>query len=310
MPSFESPRMKEMAPNDSACPRCGTGLPADAKFCPACGYRAARLTPGQILDGKYEILDKVAEGGMGEVYRARHRHLDEIRIIKVIKPDAAGDTASARRFQEEARLATLVRHPNVAALYDFSRQPDGSYYMVWEYIDGVTLQEWLRRNGPLPVRRALEVAQQVLAGLAEIHSQGIVHRDLSPDNIMLRELPGGRLVAKIIDLGIAKRVAAETLQKMTGTGMFVGKLKYCSPEQAGALPSGETVDGRSDLYSFGVVLYEMLSGKPPFESQTPEGYLGKHLHTPPPPLDTTRIPGPLGSPLAAIVQRALEKNRD
>jgi hypothetical protein len=182
--------------------------------------------------------------------------------------------------------------------------------MVWEFIDGITLEEWMRRYGPLPAPRAIEVAQQVLGGLEEIHAQGIVHRDLAPDNIMLRETKGGRVLAKIIDLGIAKRVAAETLHHMTGTGMFVGKLKYCSPEQAGALGSGERVDGRSDLYSFGVVLYEMLTGKPPFEAQTPEGYLGKHLHAVPPPLDTTRIPPPIAPALTSIVTRALEKQRD
>ena len=268
-----------------------------------------RLTPGQILDGKYEILDKLAEGGMGEVYRARHLHLDEIRIIKVTKPDAAGEGFEPRRFQAEARLATLVRHPNVAALYDFSRLPDGSFYMVWEFIDGITLEEWLRRHGPLPAARALEVARQILAGLGEIHAQGIVHRDLSPDNILLREGAESRLQAKIIDLGIAKRVAADPLER-TGTGLFLGKLKYCSPEQAGALPRGETLDARSDLYSFGVVLYEMVAGKPPFEAQTPEAYLGQHLHAAPPPLDTRRLPAAVGPRLAAIIKRALEKNRD
>jgi serine/threonine-protein kinase len=285
-------------------------VPANARFCPSCGLAAARLVPGQTLDGKYEILDKIGEGGMGEVYRARHIHLDEIRIIKVTKPDPLGEGNEPRRFQAEARIATLVRHPNVAALYDFSQMPDGSsYYMVWEFINGITLEAWLTKYGPLPVARALDVAQQVLAGLAEIHAQGIVHRDLSPDNIMLKELPDGRLRAKIIDLGIAKRVAAESLQ-MTATGMFVGKLKYCSPEQAGALPRGQTVDGRSDLYSFGVVLYEMLSGRPPFEAQTPEGYLGMHLHQAPPPLDTTRVPAHIGPALAAAVAKALEKSRE
>ncbi|HTR01676.1 MAG TPA: protein kinase, partial [Thermoanaerobaculia bacterium] len=224
------------------------------------------------------------------------------------KPDASGDGSAARRFQEEARLATLVRHPNVAALYDFSRQPDGSYYMVWEFIDGVTLEAWLRRHGRLEPAQALDVARQVLAGLSEIHAQGIVHRDLSPDNIMVRETPGG-LRAKIIDLGIAKRIAAESLA-MTGTGFFLGKLKYCSPEQAGALAPGEPIDARSDLYSFGVVLYEMLSGKAPFEASTPEAYLGKHLHTPAPPLDVSALPGEVGPPLAAIVGRTLEKKRE
>ena len=298
-----------MTAPEKTCPRCAAPLAAAARFCPACGLGLSRLSPGEVLDGKYEILDKIGEGGMGEVYRARHLHLDEIRIIKVTKPDASGAAAQPRRFQEEARLATLVRHPNVAALYDFSRQPDGSFYMVWEFIDGVTLESWLRSHGPLPPERALDVARQVLAGLAEIHAQGIVHRDLSPDNIMLRETADGRLQAKIIDLGIAKRVASESLQ-MTGTGLFLGKLKYCSPEQAGALPPGQSVDGRTDLYSFGVVLYEMLTGEAPFESATPEGYIGKHLHTPPPPLDVRRLPKELGAGLAAAVAKSLEKNRD
>src|SRR5713101_4015403 len=285
--------MFPMPQSETICPRCGAGIPSPARFCPACGYAAARLTPGQTLDGKYEIVEKIAEGGMGEVYKARHLHLDEIRIIKVTKPDPLGEGPDPRRFQEEARMATLVRHGNVAALYDFSRLPDGSFYMVWEYIAGVTLEEWMLRHGPLPAA----------------HAQGIVHRDLSPDNILVRENREGRLIAKIIDLGIAKRVAAESLS-MTGTGLFLGKLKYCSPEQAGALPAGKAVDGRSDLYSFGVVLYEMLTGKPPFESSTPEEYLGKHMHTAPPPLDTAGLPVSIGPRLATIVQRALEKNRD
>jgi len=298
-----------MVTTQGGCPRCGTAAPPEARFCPSCGYATSRLSTGETLDGKYEILDKIGEGGMGEVFRARHLHLDEVRIIKVTKPDALGGGPEPRRFQEEARMATLVRHPNVAALYDFSKLPDGSWYMVWEFIDGITLENWLKRYGPLPVQRALDVAQQVLSGLAQIHAQGIVHRDLSPDNIMLKEGPDGRLHAKIIDLGIAKRVAAESLQ-MTGTGMFLGKLKYCSPEQAGSLPSGQTVDARSDLYSFGVVLYEMLTGKAPFESQTPEGYLGKHLHAPPPPLPTSRLPSSVGPGLAAVVQKALAKSRE
>jgi serine/threonine-protein kinase len=294
----------------SVCPRCGAALAADTRFCPSCGAPTApRLSPGQILDGKYEILDKIGEGGMGEVYRARHVHLDEIRIIKVTKPDALGEGPEPRRFQQEARMAAQVRHGNVAALHDFARLPDGSFYMVWEYIDGVTLEERLRANGPMPPAIAIDVARQILAGLAAIHAQGIVHRDISPDNIMIRERPGGVLEAKIIDLGIAKRVAAESVQ-MTGTGLFLGKLKYCSPEQVGSLSGNQAVDGRSDLYSFGVVLYEMLTGRAPFEAQTPEGYLGKHLHEAPPPLDTSRLPAAIGAPLSGVVRKALEKSRE
>ena len=298
-----------MSPPDRTCPGCGGRVAADSRYCPTCGASVERLVPGQILDGRYEILDKIGEGGMGEVYRARHIHLDEIRIIKVTKPDALSEGPEPRRFQEEARMATLVRHPNVAALYDFARQPDGSYYMAWEFIDGVTLQQRLSRHGPLPLRQALDVARQVLAGLREIHRQGIVHRDVSPDNIMLRELPDGSLQAKIIDLGIAKRLAAVTSQ-MTNTGIFLGKLKYASPEQAGSLPAGQTIDGRSDLYSLGAVLYEMLTGKPPFEGKTPQEYIGKHLHQAPPPLDTSRLPPDVGPAVTAVVQKALEKNRE
>jgi serine/threonine-protein kinase len=246
---------------------------------------------------------------MGEVYRARHVHLDQIRIIKVTKPDGPGIAQEPRRFQEEAKMATLVRHPNVAALYDFSRRPDGSFYMAWEYIDGVTLQQWMRLHAPMPFPQVLDVAQQVLAGLEAIHAQGIVHRDISPDNIMVRELPGGRLQAKIIDLGIAKRITSESLE-MTGTGMFLGKLKYGSPEQAGSLRSGQTIDGRSDLYSFGIVLYEMLAGKAPFEATTPQEYLGKHLHQAPPPLDPSGLPKTIGPALAGVVMKALEKDRE
>jgi serine/threonine-protein kinase len=296
-----------LPPVDPKCPRCGAHT-GTSRFCPSCGAPLEAFVRGQILDEKYEILGKIAAGGMGEVYRARHIHLDEIRIIKVTRPEESGGTPEPRRFQEEARLAALVRHPNVAALHDFSRRPDGTFYMVWEYIDGVTLQHRLKQ-GPLPLNKTIEISLQVLAGLEAIHDQGIVHRDLSPDNIMISETSSGRLQAKIIDLGIAKRLTAESLQ-MTGTGIFLGKVKYGSPEQAGSLRSGQTIDERSDIYSFGVVLYEMLMGKAPFEAETPREYLGKHLHQAPPPLDPGRLPAAAGPAVAAVVAKALEKDRE
>jgi serine/threonine-protein kinase len=289
------------------CDSCGASIPTTSRFCPSCGAEVIVLKTGEILDGKYEILGKLGEGGMGEVYRARHVHLDEVRIIKLMKPGAFDDNTQQRRFAEEARLATVVRHPNVAALYDFARLPSGAFYMVWEFIDGATLLQRVRRGGKIPPEEAIDIALQVLSGLAEIHRAGVVHRDLSPDNIMMVEKDGFRRV-KIIDLGIAKRVAEKRLG-MTATGMFLGKVRYCSPEQAGALHEGETLDGRSDIYSFGAVLYEMLSGKPLFESPTPEGYIVKHLQQAPPRLTAEDVSGPVGDALSGIIGKALEKDR-
>jgi len=290
------------------CVECGKPVPEGGRFCPACGAASISVSGGEVIDGKYEILEKIGEGGMGEVYRARHLHLDEIRIIKVMKPGAVADATQQRRFQEEARMATVVRHPNVAALYDFSRLPSGAYYMVSEFIDGITLHQKIERSAALPAGEAIDISLQVLSGLAQIHQAGIVHRDLSPDNIMVSETGGGGVVAKIIDLGIAKRLVAGQ-PGMTGTGMFLGKLRYCSPEQAGGLAEGEALDGRSDLYSFGAVLYEMLTGENLFAAQTPEGYLLKHLHEPAPEIDSKRLPAEYGPALAAVVRRALEKDR-
>jgi serine/threonine-protein kinase len=291
----------------SACPSCGSPLPESSRFCPRCGRELSTISPGQIFDGKYEILKKLAEGGMGEVFTARHIHLDEVRIIKVMKAAALGDGTEQHRFTEEARLATVVRHPNVAALYDFARLPSGSYYMVWEYIDGETLLQKLHRQGRLDFAEALEISTQVLAGLSAIHRAGIVHRDISPDNIMVTSSGPGRTV-KIIDLGIAKRTTGAN-PGMTATGIFLGKLKYCSPEQAGALGSGATIDARSDIYSWGAVLYEMLTGKPLFESPTPEGYLAKHLREPPPRLPVAGLPATVAPGLSGAIARALEKDR-
>jgi serine/threonine-protein kinase len=289
------------------CGGCGNSVPPSSRYCPACGSEFLRIGPGEILDGKYEILGKIGEGGMGEVYRARHLHLDDIRIIKIMKPAGLDDATQQRRFTEEARLATRLRHPNVAALYDFAKLPSGAFYMVWEFIDGETLLHRLRRSGTVGAGEAVEISLQVLAGLSEIHHAGVVHRDVSPDNIMIVE-KNGRSIAKVIDLGIAKQVGGER-PGMTQTGMFLGKLKYCSPEQAGALPASESLDGRSDLYSFGCVLYEMLAGRPLFQSATPEGYLAKHLQEKPPALPEEDLPPGVGSALAEIVARALEKDR-
>ncbi|HEV2856674.1 MAG TPA: protein kinase [Thermoanaerobaculia bacterium] len=265
--------------------------------------------PGSILDGKYEIVQRLGSGGMGEVYLVRHVHLQELRVVKILRQDLAADPSAQKRFMREARLATQIKHPNVAILYDFSTLQDGSFYMVWEHIQGEDVGDRIRRQGPFPVRVAVRLAVQALQGLEAVHATGVIHRDLSPDNLMITEDKAGNLRIKIIDLGLARTLEADANFEITQVGMFMGKLQYCSPEQAGA-PAGMALDHRSDLYSFGLVLYEMITGLPPFDSENQHGFIFKRLSEDPLPL-RGRKPG-LEVPveLDRVVRRALERDRE
>jgi serine/threonine protein kinase len=263
---------------------------------------------GTIFDGKYELLTRLGSGGMGEVYRVRHLHLQQPRVIKILRPDRAADPAAAQRFLHEARTATQIKHPNVAILYDYSRLPDGSFYMVWENIEGEDVGQWLRSRGPFPLPLAIELGIQGLRGLEAIHAAGVIHRDLSPDNLMITRDPRGRPQVKIIDLGLAKSLTSSS-GEITEAGMFIGKLRYCSPEQAGALKGGE-LDHRSDLYSFSAVLYEMVCGLPPFDSETPHGFVLKRLAEDPLPLVGRNPQVAVPSELDQVVRRGLERDRD
>jgi serine/threonine-protein kinase len=265
--------------------------------------------PGSILDGKYEIVQRLGSGGMGEVYQVRHVHLHELRVIKILRQDLATDPSAQKRFMREARLATQIKHPNVAILYDFSTLPDGSFYMVWEHLQGQDVGDRIRRQGPFPVPIAVRLGIQGLQGLEAVHAAGIVHRDLSPDNLMITEDKSGNLRLKIIDLGLARTLEADPHFEITQAGMFMGKLQYCSPEQAG-VPGGATLDHRSDLYSFGLVLYEMIAGLPPFDSENQHGFIFKRLSEDPLPLRgrNPRIEVPVE--LDRVVRRALERDRE
>jgi tRNA A-37 threonylcarbamoyl transferase component Bud32 len=266
--------------------------------------------PGTILDDKYEVVRRLGSGGMGEVYLVRHVHLQELRVVKILRQDLAADPVAQKRFVREARLATQIKHPNVAILYDFSRLPDGSFYMVWEHIQGQDVGDWLRQRGPFPVPTAIRLAIQALRGLGAIHAAGIVHRDLSPDNLMIMENNRQQAWLKIIDLGLAKNLEqSDGNLEITQAGTFMGKLQYCSPEQAGAA-TGEVLDGRSDLYSFALVLYEMVTGLPPFESDSPHGFIFKRLSEQPLPMvgRNPRIEVPVE--LDRLVRQALERDRD
>jgi serine/threonine-protein kinase len=292
-----------------SCIRCGTQIDRDFKACPHCGEPVTdffREYADKPIDGKYRIVQRLGIGGMGEVFKVEHTFLGSIRVVKIIRAQISSSSDAHERFLREARMATKVQHPNVATLHDFSALPDGSHYMVWEFIEGENLAQVLRRRGMLAPRHAVRIAVQVLAGLEAIHRAGIVHRDISPENLMITRDAAGSEFVKIIDLGVAKATESDA---MTQTGMFVGKFRYASPDHLGFLPAGERIDGRADLYSLGIVLFEMLTGRAPFEATSPHEYILHHsrdeyLNSP----DLDRI---TGSPaLQGILARALDRDRN
>ncbi|HEX3577092.1 MAG TPA: serine/threonine-protein kinase [Thermoanaerobaculia bacterium] len=292
------------------CIRCGAQIDREFKACPHCGEPLTdflREYADKPIDGKYRIVRRLGIGGMGEVFKVEHTFLGSTRVVKIIRAQISSSSDAHERFLREARMATKVQHPNVAALYDFSALPDGSHYMVWEFIEGQNLAQVLKQRGTLAPRHAVRIAIQALAGLEAIHRAGIVHRDISPENLMITHTGEGDEFVKIIDLGVAK--AAESDVAMTQTGMFVGKFRYASAEHVGFLAAGERIDGRADLYSLAVVLFEMLTGRPPFEATSPHEYIIHHsrdeyVNSP----DLDRITG--NPALQKVLARALDRDRN
>lgn len=293
------------------CIHCRSEIDPKYKACPFCGDPITDFLRRHLeapIDGKYQILSRLGVGGMGEVYKVLHLHLNSIRVIKLMRAAIESDPGAHERFLREARMATRIQSPHVAALYDFSTLGDDARYMVWEYIEGVNLHELIQSRGPLSPKYAATIAIQALHGLDAIHRAGIIHRDVSPENIMIAREAEGEERVKIIDLGIAKQGGDEGDNK-TKTGMFVGKWKYCSPEHLGMLAETERIDGRADLYSFGIVLYEMLTGVPPFQADTPHAFLVLHANERPRALRDVN-PSVTASPeMEALIFRALEKDR-
>jgi serine/threonine protein kinase len=254
---------------------------------------------GQIL-GHYKILEKLGEGGMGVLYRALDTHLDRPVAIKVLRPELVGDPERKRRFVLEAKAASALNHPNIVTIYDIDTAA-GVDFIAMEFIDGVALGR--RIEAGLPRDEALVFARQIASALAAAHAAGIVHRDIKPANIMVTA--AGQV--KVLDFGIAKlteaAVVSETEATLTSRGQtregsVIGTVAYMSPEQA----EGKAVDARSDVFAFGVVLYEMLAGRRPFQGDTTLATLTAILHEPPPPL-------PLPEVLASLLGRCLEKDR-
>ena len=253
--------------------------------------------------GPYRILDKLGEGGMGEVYRARDSRLDREVAIKVLPTSVAADPDRRARFEREAKAVAALSHPNILAIHDVGVQGETTY-AVTELLDGETLRERLNQHGALPVRKAIDVAVQIARGLAAAHGKGLVHRDLKPENVFL--LKDGQV--KILDFGLARQTVepgasgATATAAMTDPGTVMGTVGYMAPEQV----RGQTMDARTDLFAFGAVLYEMLSGQRAFQRETPADTMTAILKEDPPELSATRAD--LSPALDRIVRHCLEKN--
>jgi serine/threonine-protein kinase len=258
---------------------------------------------GYIIDERYRIEGVLGRGGMGVVYRARHEVIDKLVAIKILLPTEDGDVVE--RFVNEARAATAIGNAHIVDTVDFGALPDGSTYFVMEYIEGRTLAKIIKAEGFIAPARAIGIAKQIAEGMSAVHRAGIVHRDLKPENIFLTPREGEDDFVKLVDFGIAKMQHAQ--HRITRAGTIFGTPHYMSPEQA----AGAEVDERADVYAIGVILYEMLAGRVPFDAENPLGLLTQHLYTDPLPL--TRLEGaPQAIPpgLDAVVLKCLAKKPD
>jgi serine/threonine-protein kinase len=262
-------------------------------------------TPLARLEGKYEILDKIREGGMGAVYKVRHRLLEEVRVVKVMRPHLADDEVLQARFLREAKVAIKLRHPNLAQIYDFTVDESGYAYLVMEFIDGLNLQEVIKVLEKPGLGLVLEVARQSLEALGYLHRKRIIHRDVSPDNLLVTRDDEGALQVKLIDMGIAKVRGGD--DSLTSEGTFLGKVRYSSPEHF-QTQEGSSVKAASDLYSFGVVFYEMLTGAYPIKGTSVASLISGHLMHPPLDFEKSDPDGRVPDELRAVVQKALEKD--
>jgi serine/threonine protein kinase len=264
---------------------------------------------GEVISGRYRIEAELGVGGMGAVYRAEHTLMRKRVAVKVLHPEMTRLPEVVARFEREAMAAAHIEHPNVAAATDFGKLDDGSFFLVLEFVEGVSLRD-LIHEGPLPPQRAVHIARQVAAALVRAHGLGIVHRDLKPENVMLVERDGDKDFAKVLDFGIAKVPVAQFEKRegdrhktLTRVGMVYGTPEYMAPEQA----LGQEVDARADLYALGIMLYEMLAGRRPFESDNPVTLLGMQVTKAPPPFDEINPDLHIPPDLEALVMELIEK---
>jgi tetratricopeptide (TPR) repeat protein len=297
---------------DIKCPKCKSDNPETATFCADCGTKllspkdigvtktiekpVEELTRGTTLADRYEIIEELGKGGMGTVYRVEDTKIGQDIALKLIKPEIASDKKTIERFRNELKTTRMISHRNVCRMFDLG-DSEGTYFITMEYIPGEDLKSFIRRVGQLPSGKAISIAKQVCEGLAEAHRLGVVHRDLKASNIMI-DKEGN---ARIMDFGIARSIRAKGL---TGEGIIIGTPEYMSPEQAEA----KEIDHRSDIYSVGVILYEMVTGQPPFEGDTPLSIAMKHKGEIP--KDPKELNPQIPEDFNSLILKCLEKDKD
>ena len=302
-------------PDHVTCPTCGFEVEApsgEANFCPSCGAdlrggaprerTATRALLGAVVADRYRLLSLLGEGGMGAVYKAEHIRMGKVLALKLLRGAFARDEGAVARFRAEAQIVSRLSHPHTIAVFDFGELADGDgFYLAMEYVQGSDLAAVLHEQGTLPEARAVSLGAQILGSLAEAHDAGVVHRDVKPANVMVQRARTGEDFVKVLDFGIAKLRDDPANAATTSAGAIIGTPSYLSPEQA----RGEEIDGRADLYSVGALLYELLSGRPPFHGMSPVAMVSAHLRDPPRPL--RELAPQVSEGLAAVVHRALEK---
>ncbi|MDY0005133.1 MAG: serine/threonine-protein kinase, partial [Polyangia bacterium] len=294
------------------CPACMGGSIGYPRVCAECGAdlsespdRKGTQLEGLVVERKVKLVEFIGEGAMGWVYRGQHLNLDSSVAVKLMKPtgDPDGSDINDRRFAQEARSASRLNSPHVISIMDFGRTPGGLLFIVSEFLRGFTLTDLLTEHGAMPVGRALSIADQILQGLEEAHAAGLIHRDMKPDNIMITSLRSGEDFVKILDFGIAKLSGPGDGARLTQQGQVIGTPTYMSPEQI----RGRDVRETADLYSLGAMLFEMLTGRPPFDSESVMEVLAMHLSTPPPRLREVAPERALPEALEAVLLRTLAK---
>ncbi|MBP9208524.1 MAG: serine/threonine protein kinase [Kofleriaceae bacterium] len=289
---------------EAYCSACDSSFPAELVTCPNDGARLIRLADrgdqllGRVLDGRYQIIDRLGKGGMGVVYRAIQLSVDREVAVKVVDARLAHDLGAAKRFLREARLASRLSQPSVVGVYDFGQTEDGVLYLVMELLRGHTLAAELVGGRRFTLRRAAGITIQLCDALEAAHTQGIIHRDLKPGNIVVLDDPPGRDLIKVLDFGLAKSLVGDSASQVTNTDAVLGTPLYMSPEAV----RGQPCDQRSDLYSLGCILYELLAGRPPFVDSSANLVMAMHLGDTPPPLPEHVAPA-----VRTLVERLLAK---